>query len=60
MKYDDRKVAIVTGSNSGIGRATAIALAEKRAKVTVAARRAGEGEETCSSNQNSLEATPFL
>jgi NAD(P)-dependent dehydrogenase (short-subunit alcohol dehydrogenase family) len=42
----DQKVAIVTGGNSGIGRATAIALAKEGAKVTVAARRASEGEET--------------
>jgi NAD(P)-dependent dehydrogenase (short-subunit alcohol dehydrogenase family) len=42
----DQKVAIVTGSSSGIGRATAVALAEEGVKVTVAARRAKEGEET--------------
>jgi NAD(P)-dependent dehydrogenase (short-subunit alcohol dehydrogenase family) len=42
----DQKVAIVTGGSSGIGRATAIALAKQGAKVTVAARRSKEGEET--------------
>jgi NAD(P)-dependent dehydrogenase (short-subunit alcohol dehydrogenase family) len=42
----DQKVAIVTGGNSGIGRATAVALARQGVKVTIAARRAIEGEET--------------
>jgi NAD(P)-dependent dehydrogenase (short-subunit alcohol dehydrogenase family) len=42
----DQKVVIVTGGNSGIGRATAIALAREGAKVTVAARRVSEGEIT--------------
>jgi NAD(P)-dependent dehydrogenase (short-subunit alcohol dehydrogenase family) len=42
----DRKVAIVTGGNSGIGRATAVALAKEGVKVSIAARRAKEGEET--------------
>jgi NAD(P)-dependent dehydrogenase (short-subunit alcohol dehydrogenase family) len=42
----DQKVAIMTGGSSGIGRATAIALAKERVKITVAARRAKEGEET--------------
>jgi NAD(P)-dependent dehydrogenase (short-subunit alcohol dehydrogenase family) len=40
------KVAIVTGGNSGIGRATAVRLAAKGARVTIAARRADEGHET--------------
>ncbi|MFZ0328455.1 MAG: SDR family NAD(P)-dependent oxidoreductase, partial [Nitrososphaeraceae archaeon] len=42
----DQQVAIITGGSSGIGRATAIALAKDGVKVTVAARRATEGEET--------------
>ena len=42
----DRRVAIVTGGSSGIGRATAIALAKQGVKITVAARRAKEGDET--------------
>jgi NAD(P)-dependent dehydrogenase (short-subunit alcohol dehydrogenase family) len=46
MQMTDQKVAIVTGGSSGIGRAAAVALAKERVKVTVAARRAKEGEET--------------
>jgi NAD(P)-dependent dehydrogenase (short-subunit alcohol dehydrogenase family) len=42
----DQKVAIVTGGSSGIGRATAVALAKLGVKVVVAARRSKEGEET--------------
>ena len=42
----DKRVAIITGGSSGIGRATAIALAKDGVKVTVAARRATEGDET--------------
>jgi NAD(P)-dependent dehydrogenase (short-subunit alcohol dehydrogenase family) len=41
-----QKVAIITGGSSGIGRATAVALAKEGVKITVAARRAKEGEET--------------
>lgn len=40
------QVAIVTGGSSGIGRVTAIALAKRGVKITVAARRVKEGEET--------------
>jgi NAD(P)-dependent dehydrogenase (short-subunit alcohol dehydrogenase family) len=41
-----QKVAIVTGSSSGIGRTTAIALAKEGINVVIAARRDKEGEET--------------
>jgi NAD(P)-dependent dehydrogenase (short-subunit alcohol dehydrogenase family) len=40
------KVAIVTGGTSGIGRASAIALAREGAKVVVSGRREKEGQET--------------
>jgi NAD(P)-dependent dehydrogenase (short-subunit alcohol dehydrogenase family) len=46
MKTLQDKIALVTGGTTGIGRATAIALAKAGAKVVVSGRRAAEGEET--------------
>ena len=42
----ESKIVLVTGGNSGIGQATALAFGKEGAKVMVAARRVSEGKET--------------
>ena len=46
------KIALVTGASSGMGKATAIALAAQGAKVVAAARRFERLQELASGNAN--------
>ena len=54
------KVALVTGGSSGIGRATALAFAQKGAKVAVADVGVEGGEETVSLVQNAGVEASFI
>lgn len=42
----DQHVAIITGASSGIGRSVAVAFAERKGRIALAARRSSELEET--------------
>ncbi|MCK4391799.1 glucose 1-dehydrogenase [Candidatus Bipolaricaulota bacterium] len=54
------KVAIITGGNSGIGRATALLFSQEGAKVVIAARNEARGQETTAAIKRSGGEALFL
>jgi Dehydrogenases with different specificities (related to short-chain alcohol dehydrogenases) len=59
MKEFEGKVALVTGGGSGIGRASALALAHEGAKVVIGNRNVQRGEETVAMIQKAGGTTSF-
>lgn len=59
MKEFEGKIALVTGGGSGIGRASAIALAREGAKVVIGNRNVQRGEETVATIQKAGGTASF-
>src|SRR6266550_2399183 len=56
----ENKVVVVTGGTSGIGKATALALARSGAKVVVSGRRENEGQAVVNEIENSGDQAIFV
>jgi len=60
MRTLENKVALVSGASSGIGRETALALAEAGAAIVIGNRRVAEGQETVEEIKNAGGRAVFL
>lgn len=60
MKQFTDKVVLITGGNSGIGKATALAFASCGAKVAIAGRRITEGKETVNLIEKAGSSSIFI